>query len=398
MQDRSGNLDAALAAYAEAARYYDRTNDDRGKAGVVVNRGSSLARAARWQEARAALEEALTLFEQLSDFRGQAFALGSLSSVSANMGDVQAEHEYNALALAAYRKLGGKMQIARVLYNMALAHRRNGEMSSADEALAEAADLFSQVGSTPYETAVRSQLADQAMKRARLDAAADHIAAGKALSSDDAMHRARLLTAEGRLALLRHEPALARELFQQARELRAGVGADGWVMASDLDLARVQLSEGKAVRAEESARRLARGFNEANDAYGHAASLVVLGQALLEQGRGEAAMRAAESTRALLESSPDFYLSLETSLLEAGASSAAAADERLSWVIEEARARGFIELALRAELLRVQHLSRAGRGEEAKALLSAVADASADRELAALSGAVQSLLVTQASE
>jgi len=93
-------------------------------------------------------KESLTLYRQLGDRRGIAYALFYLGGVSANRGDYATASQLAEEALALRREVGNKHDIAWSLYLLADLVSQQGEYSRGHVLLEESLALFRELGNT----------------------------------------------------------------------------------------------------------------------------------------------------------------------------------------------------------------------------------------------------------
>ena len=99
-----------------------------------------------YERTEALCKESLSLYRELGDRRGIAFALYQLGSVSANRGDLPAAHQRSEEALALRRELGNKQDIASSLINVASEVSVQGEYKRGRALFQESLALFRELG------------------------------------------------------------------------------------------------------------------------------------------------------------------------------------------------------------------------------------------------------------
>lgn len=367
--DRAGDSDTAITHFQAALTAYRRVGDNRGLGATLVSYGGTLGRQARWGEAERILQDALTQFELVGDKRGQAFALSNLAGVASNLGRNEQVAELNNRALALYRDMGADDQAARILYNQALGARRRGELPVSMAKLQEAETLSRNKGANRIRLAALTTLADLSLKMGDKQQAQSWLEASEALDVSDQLRRALMLTTRGRLAQMEGDWAGARAAYTQAGALREGSSSRAWALSSELDLAALDLAEGKPVRAEESARRLAAEFQRLEESQDHALALMTEAQALIHQGRTAPARARLQSVRSILDGWPDYEMNLRLSLLDGMATEGhEPAIERLAWVSEQAQEQGYRVLSLLSDLELIRRFESTGQVAEATRL------------------------------
>ncbi len=258
---RSGDVDAALAIYAELLPAGEESQNHQLNAKILVNRAGIASRQGRLEEAQQDFLRALSLFQALGDEHGEALTEANLAANAAQRNEVELAQQRYRHAIAVFRALDAHSDLARNLYNLGLLQRREGDFTAARETLAEAHQTLITLGerdSLLYALAAEAELA---LWQAAPDAADALIAEAEQQLTQNPMSEARIATVRGELARQRAS-AQATQWFERARDLRRKAHAYVWVLASDLDqlrwavdtgAARESLPETLALRAQFSA-------------------------------------------------------------------------------------------------------------------------------------------------
>jgi len=130
-QTRIGNVDAALAIYAETAAIYAQLDVPQGEAKTLINSSIALARLGRYDEALASAERAAAIFERIGDIRGQAICIGNAGLIAYyrhRYDEAVGEYE-RALALA--ETLNNDDIVSNILSNIGAAESARGNYDRA---------------------------------------------------------------------------------------------------------------------------------------------------------------------------------------------------------------------------------------------------------------------------
>ena len=84
---REGRCEEAAARFAEAQMAFIAADNFKAAAESANNRGLCWRQAARWADARAALQEARRIFQSLSDVSGEGQVVGNLGAVADSEGE-----------------------------------------------------------------------------------------------------------------------------------------------------------------------------------------------------------------------------------------------------------------------------------------------------------------------
>lgn len=345
---RVNQPDAALESLDRAGRFYRAINDRHGEAAALLNRGNLLARLRRMQEAENEFSRALEAFEDIGEVRGQAIAISNLAGIAGARGDSAQAIDRNLRALDLFRSLDADIDAARAAYNLGLVYKRQGELVTAEQMIVESAALFAEHGATLSQAHALTVYGSMLLSMGRAGDADAIVEQLLALDIEDAMQRAAIDSLRGRLALDRGLFDAAGQRFNTALELRREADSPAWVLASQLDLARVAIAQGRLVEGEQEARRLASEFSGRGSASDEIDAQLVLAEALIEQGRADQAELALARSEALLDTHPDSEQGLIIVLLRGQLSNSDLDLQRLEWVFERATRNGFEPIADKA--------------------------------------------------
>ncbi|MEG4805948.1 tetratricopeptide repeat protein [Microcoleus sp. F8-D1] len=130
---QTNSSEAAQKAFKEAAQLYNQGTAEAKKSAIVK------------------LEEALKLYREAGDNRGQALSLLGLGSVCSDLGEKQKALEYYSQSLTLFRAAGDRSLEATILNNIGLVYSELGEKQKALEYYSQSLPLFRAVGNRSGE-------------------------------------------------------------------------------------------------------------------------------------------------------------------------------------------------------------------------------------------------------
>jgi DNA-binding SARP family transcriptional activator/ATP/maltotriose-dependent transcriptional regulator MalT len=162
-----GDLDAALAAYARGP---DR-DDGAAQPELLAWRATAHWLRGEVDDAERDAEAALTHPATARDDHLVALAQTATALVAASRGDRRANEVHHDLALAAARRAGDELQLARILTNRGSRHLENGDHEAALRETDEAIDLAERQGFAMILGVARCNRAETLLRTGRLDEA-----------------------------------------------------------------------------------------------------------------------------------------------------------------------------------------------------------------------------------
>lgn len=346
---RARKTDTAIERLERGAQYFRAAGDRQGEGAALLNHATLLARGGRLDDAEPIFQRGLEAFGDAGDLRGQAIALSNLSAIAGNRRDVRRSIDLAEEALAIFETLGAQTDIARVSFNLALTHRRRGDLLSAERRIQQSADAFASQGAVLMQTRALATLSSILIDMGRFDELEAILDTIDDLDIQDPVESARVHSVRGDLALARGELESALAEFEAARDLLSGPDTENHLLVARLNLARADLARGQSIQAEQIARDLLFAFGEIRQANRQVDALLLLAEALIEQGRIGDAQASLSQAEEVLADSPDVEQQLRLALLRSRSSQAGPGLERLEWVVETAGRQGFRPLMERAE-------------------------------------------------
>ncbi|MGY6630148.1 MAG: tetratricopeptide repeat protein [Wenzhouxiangella sp.] len=349
---RANQTDRAIDHFERGARQFRRQGDRQGEGAALLNHATLLARSGRLVDAEPPFERALEAFTDAGDLRGQAIALGNLAGISSERRDYSRSIAQAEQALELFDQLGAQTDIARVSFNLGILHRRRGELTLAQARFEQAADAFAQQGATLMEARALTTLGSLMLSTGRLDDLEELLGRVGSLDIEDAVESSLYQSLIGEHALAINDLSQARAAFESAHDLLVTIAAEDRMLASRYHLAKLDLAEGNAVRAEQTARELVTGFGEVRNGSRQIDALILLAESLISQQRLTDASASISRAEDLLETYPDAEQGLRLAVLRSQVSEPELAMQRLDWVEQQAATQGFVPLLEQSRALR----------------------------------------------
>jgi len=343
--------DAAVERLELGAQYFRAAGDRQGEGGALLNHATLLARSGRLEDAEPIFQRGLEAFVDAGDLRGQAIALSNLAAIAGSRRDVTRSIQLSEQALGIFETLGAQTDIARVSYNLALSHRRRGELLTAERRIEQSANAFAGQGAILMQSRALATLSSILIDMGRLDEVEAVLATLNGLDIQDPVALAGIHAVRGDLALAKGEPESALAEFQTAHDLLSASDSESHLLVAKLNLARAELARGLSIQAEQTARQLLFDFGEVRQVNRQVDALLLLAEALIEQNRIEDAQASLSQAEQVLADSPDVEQQLRLALLRGYSSSRGPGLKRLEWVAETAGRQGFRPLMEQAEAL-----------------------------------------------
>jgi len=176
------------------------------------------------QKARAAMQEALSIYRELGDLRGVVGQLNNLGVNRQMVGDYAGARAWLEESVQTCRQVGDQAAIASALSNLADVLRRQGHYDGARAALVEAHDLFVQTGHTLGQGWSLNHLGDVARAAGDLAGARAHYGRGTEIfrGLGDAIGVARSAIDLGHVECEEGDVPAAHALFAAALQAFAG--------------------------------------------------------------------------------------------------------------------------------------------------------------------------------
>lgn len=355
---RARQNESAIERLEEGARHFRAAGDRQGEGAALLNHATLLARSGRLEDAEPIFQRGLEAFTDAGDLRGQAISLSNLAAIAGNRRDVTRSIELAEDALGIFETLGAQTDIARVSYNLALTHRRRGDLLGAQARVEQAAEAFASQGASLMQSRALGTLGSILVSMGRYDELDAVLARFEALDIEDPVELSTFHTVRGEHALATDRIETALSEFQTAHDLVSGIESETHMLVTRLNLARAALAQGRAVHAELTARDLLFAFSEIRQVNRRVDAQLLLAEALIEQSRGDEARIILGQADELLIDAPDVEQQLRLALLRSRSGRPVPTVERLEWVAETAGRQGFKPLMEQAQHTLAAHSPR----------------------------------------
>lgn len=286
-----GDLSGAEHSIRRARHLFDRLGDRAGYARARLLRGTLLQHRDKPVESLVALRDAYTVFQGIGERAGEAAAAARMAASFSMSGNHARAAEHYDEAITLLRTDGHGGRLADVLFDAGMLAQRDGRLKSAEDHLAEAAQIHAALGNDAGAALAFSELARVHIDQARSDAARDALARAARQKSAGAGQMAIVESVSGYLALLECDRDAAEWHFTSARTLRESLNDDSELLRSHLDQARLSIERGDPSAAEKSARHILDHGDAADRSGLIAEAYVVLVDALMLQEQFDEARR-----------------------------------------------------------------------------------------------------------
>jgi DNA-binding winged helix-turn-helix (wHTH) protein/tetratricopeptide (TPR) repeat protein len=347
-----GHAEAARLDFAEAFVSARRSGQSHQVAGLQVNAGLMLARQRRFEEADKLWEEALEVFEQIGDKRGEALALSNLAASAGARGLEQRGTELNYRALELFRELDMNSHIARTSFNLGLLAGRQGRFSDADRLFKEAMSHYQDAGSITLAVAAGTRRADTLVALGHFDEAHQQLdQLADYLPQATPLHQADWHASRVRLNKWTGNAEAAAQALRAASELRLASGSPEWIAAGELQRLELDLLTGSSPdEILHQAERQLREISAMNQPRLRAQALALVAESLLMQQRKHEARIQLREARAALSGMPDVLVDIRLDWLEAWTAEGPDRRQRLEQLAARVRSMELDSRLLQVEL------------------------------------------------
>jgi CHAT domain-containing protein/Tfp pilus assembly protein PilF len=268
---------------------------------------TSMARAYRLtgepEQALDANLQALGLYREIGDLRGQALALNNLAVVYDNGGELERALEHYESALELWRRVADPGEEANTLHNLGTLYALAGRDTEAEDFLLRALELRRRLGDRRGEAATLTALGWGHHLRGEHQQAVDELRQALALrrAASDRRGEATTLDRLGTVLAARGELSQALAAYGSARDLLEATG-DTFGLANTLaNLGNLHRQQDRPELAIESYRRALPLLREVGDRHAEASAWANFAQAQRSFGKLDDAWHSAGEALALLE-------------------------------------------------------------------------------------------------
>jgi tetratricopeptide (TPR) repeat protein len=283
--NRTGRLDAAEAAEAEALEIAEAVGDHDLAGRILVNLSIVSEDRGDLPEARERLNRALLAYEGEGRdvLPGQIYS--ALSNLAVDEGDLAEADRYVVQALESFRFVGDRRNEAMMLNNRGLVKRRQGLFDEAESLHEASYDLRRELGDRVGMSRVKVLMAGLYLDRGQLEASieAGREAAAIAEETRDRLFHAVALSQLGSAEEGRGNLDEARAHFDASREIFVEIQDRMRVLMTDILLAHLALAAGEDVE-ERAAALLAQARQDGYDVP-EVEAIELLGDAAAATGR-----------------------------------------------------------------------------------------------------------------
>ncbi len=293
---QDGPWTTALERHAGAVQAARRLSDRAALADALNSLGI-----VRWLSddrsgATEALQEALSIYDDLGDRLGQANALNNLGHVRQMLDDRPGAADVQERALAIYRDLGDRRGQANALNNLGVVLGQTGDYAPAAETLEQALDIYREIGDLPGQASALMQLGVVRWRNNDYPGAAEALQEALDISRGlgDRVGQSNALSNLGVVWRQTGDYQQAIKALEEALETSSDIGSRLGVSSALTYLARVWQKTGELQRAAGALGEASSIFQELDDRLGQAVVLTYLGAVQREAGEYELAAEALE--------------------------------------------------------------------------------------------------------
>ena len=386
--DALGEPQKARAAYQDARRIYAAAGDRAAVARAQINIAVLLWRQGDLARAKVMFEQALAVFQEVGNKLALAAALNNIANVLRDQGNLDEAKGMHEKALAIRREIGQKDGTAQSLLNIADILVSKGNLERAKKTVQCALALSREVGDRSLIATAMQNLA------AVLADQGDLVEAKKTsqkvlairLETGDKSEIAYTLNVLGDVLCKLGDLTGARKIHEQSLTIRTQLGEKGNIARSAIDLASLDIEEGRPVDAGTLARKAIDEYRAEGASDGEARARVVLARSLLAQDQPQKAQATISRAVYLAGKTQDRTVRFSVGIISARVCAAlrktAEARAKLADVVSEAKKYGFVGDLLDARLALSEIDMKSGNSASWRVrLASLVKDAASKRFL-----------------
>jgi serine/threonine protein kinase/tetratricopeptide (TPR) repeat protein len=283
-QDQADNSNAS---YQEAQRTYTEAGDRLGAANATMGLATNLYQRGDLKGSRQLDEQALAVFREVGAKRNTATCLLNIAIGYYDQGDLAPAQKMYEEALGIQRDIGDKDSVANTLNSIANVLADKGDQAGAKAKYEEALAAFRETGSQFEISMTIGNIGELFLDEGDLPGARKMFE--HALDIKRNLHNrhseAYTLSALGDLHLYEGDIPGARKSFEEALAIRTQLAEKGTATQDSLSLARLTLEDGHPEEALEAARKAAVDFHAQNQADYEAAAHTLVARCLLQAGK-----------------------------------------------------------------------------------------------------------------
>jgi eukaryotic-like serine/threonine-protein kinase len=386
--DALGEPAKARTAYQQARQIYASAGDRVGVARAQTNIAVLLWHQGDVVASKEMFEQALAVFREVGNKFAMAAALNNIANVLKDQGNLDGAKRLHEDALAIRREIGDRGGMAQSLLNIGDVLVSKGDLKRAKETVQKSLALSRKTGDRLGISTALQNLAGVVADQGDLARARKTYERVLAIRREigDKSEIANTLNALGDVLYKQGKIARAHKVQEESLAIRTQLGERGNVARSEIDLAFLEIEEGRPVEAETLARKAMDEYRTERASDGEARARAVLAQSLLAQHQPQEAQEAIDRAVYLAAKSQDRAVRFSVGIIFARVCAALgkpeAARAKLRAVLGEAKRHGFVGHLLHARLALGEIDMRSGNSTVGRVRIAALEeDAAAKRFL-----------------
>ncbi len=247
-----GDYSSSRSWFQQALRLYRETNDRRGESASLNNLSNLAADQGDYIEARDYLEQALRTYREIGDREGEGLVLGNLGSIAREQGDFAGAQMYHEQALHIHREVGSQQFAANALVGLGNTAYQVGDYSEARLCYEQALHTYRTIGDRAAEGYVLAQLGVLSHDSGDGESAREYGRQALHIAEQLGNHRDQahaLLSLGDALIAVGHLDEGA-DAFHQALTIRRRLGQSNLAMEPLAGLARAHMLQGDLIQAQ----------------------------------------------------------------------------------------------------------------------------------------------------
>jgi CHAT domain-containing protein/Tfp pilus assembly protein PilF len=291
-QGTAQSLRKAIAKWEEALKLYREAGDRRGEANTLTNIGQVYSDLEEKQKALEYYSQSLPLSRAVGDRKQEATILNSIGSAYSYLGEKQKAREYFSQSLLLHREAGNRYGEATTLNNIGLVYLELGENQKALEYYSQSLPLFRSMGNRGGESTTLSNIGLAYSKLGENQKALEYYRQSLTLAQalGDRRGEAHALNNIGKVYSELGDNQKAKEYYRQSLPLRRAIGDRGGESATLSNIGLVYSKLGENQKALEYYRQSLTLTQALGDRRGEGNALNNIGRAYSELGENQKAL------------------------------------------------------------------------------------------------------------
>ena len=291
-QGTAQSLRKAIAKWEEALKLYREAGDRRGEAFTLTNIGQVYSDLEEQQKALEYYSQSLPLSRAVGDRKQEASILNSIGSAYSYLGEKQKAREYFSQSLLLHREAGNRYGEATTLNNIGLVYLELGENQKAKEYYSQSLPLFRSMGDRGGESTTLSNIGLAYSKLGENQKALEYYSQSLTLAQarGDRRGEAIALNNIGKVYSELGENQKAKEYYSQSLPLRRAVGDRGGESTTLSNIGLVYSKLGENQKALEYYSQSLTLTQALGDRRGEGNALNNIGRAYSELGENQKAL------------------------------------------------------------------------------------------------------------